>query len=80
MLKYSLIIFIFMLSFSTAQAAPEQIPVPNTVTMLDLGAKSCVPCKMMAPIIENSVCTTMERQLYDLLMYGKMKVLLGNTV
>ncbi len=54
MLKYSLIIsiFIFMLSFSTAQAAPEQIPVPNTVTMLDLGAKSCVPCKMMAPIIE----------------------------
>jgi thioredoxin 1 len=22
------------------------------VTMLDLGAKSCVPCKMMAPIME----------------------------
>lgn len=28
------------------------IPEPNTVTMVDLGAKSCVPCKMMAPIIE----------------------------
>jgi len=22
------------------------------VTMLDLGAKSCIPCKMMAPILE----------------------------
>jgi len=31
-------------------AAP--VPVPDTVTMVDLGATACIPCKMMAPIIE----------------------------
>lgn len=29
-----------------------QIPVPGMVTMVDLGAKKCIPCKMMAPIME----------------------------
>jgi|WetSurSiteA1Bulk_404760.scaffolds.fasta_scaffold128649_1 thioredoxin 1 len=31
---------------------PLEVPVKDTVTMLDLGAKSCIPCKMMAPILE----------------------------
>lgn len=28
------------------------IPVKNTVTIVDLGAKTCIPCRMMAPILE----------------------------
>jgi len=36
----------------TASEAPQAIPVKDTVTMVDLGAKSCIPCKMMAPILE----------------------------
>ncbi|WP_371418692.1 thioredoxin family protein [Desulforhopalus sp. IMCC35007] len=29
-----------------------EIPVSGMVTMVDLGAKKCIPCKMMAPIME----------------------------
>ncbi len=37
---------------SEAQASYAEIPRKGTVTMLDLGADKCIPCKMMAPIIE----------------------------
>jgi thioredoxin 1 len=43
---------------TAAQPAPKtesgtpQVPVPGMVTMVDLGAKSCIPCKMMAPILK----------------------------
>lgn len=30
----------------------ENLPVKGMVTMIDLGAKKCIPCKMMAPIME----------------------------
>lgn len=31
---------------------PHVLPIPGKVTMVDIGAHSCVPCKMMAPIIK----------------------------
>ena len=35
-----------------AVSGSVQAPVPGMVTMVDLGATECIPCKMMAPIIE----------------------------
>ncbi len=39
---------------SAAEAAADTppVPTPGLVTMVDLGAHECVPCKMMAPIIK----------------------------
>jgi thioredoxin 1 len=31
---------------------PTEVPVKGMVTMVDLGANSCIPCKMMAPILQ----------------------------
>ena len=31
--------------------ASPAVPVKGMVTMVDLGAKTCIPCKMMAPIL-----------------------------
>ena len=42
------------ISMVRAEQLP-QVPVPGMVTMVDLGAKKCIPCKMMAPIIEELV-------------------------
>jgi len=42
---------LLVILFSTP-AISAGIPVKDTVTLLDLGAHSCVPCKMMAPIID----------------------------
>lgn len=28
------------------------IPVPGMVTLVELGAKQCIPCKMQAPVLE----------------------------
>ncbi|MBI5590262.1 MAG: thioredoxin fold domain-containing protein [Deltaproteobacteria bacterium] len=43
----------FGLTSSAAHAAEaSEIPAKGMVTMVDLGADKCIPCKMMAPIIE----------------------------
>ncbi|WP_428594110.1 thioredoxin family protein [Pseudodesulfovibrio sp.] len=31
---------------------PHPLPVAGKVTMVDIGAHSCIPCRMMTPIIE----------------------------
>ncbi len=36
----------------TATQSPAEVPKKGMVTMLDLGAHKCIPCKMMAPILQ----------------------------
>lgn len=50
----SLLIFLLIVTTATSWASDPvpQAPVPGIVTMVDLGARSCIPCKMMAPILE----------------------------
>jgi thioredoxin 1 len=47
-------LFLTMTLFALAVRAeePPLVPVPGKVTMVDIGAKKCIPCKMMAPIME----------------------------
>ncbi|SHI84345.1 thioredoxin 1 [Desulfatibacillum alkenivorans DSM 16219] len=53
------LLFLFMLLLHSPAASQDaagepipQVPTPGMVTMLDLGAHKCIPCKMMAPVIE----------------------------
>ena len=36
----------------TENTETKSVPVKGMVTLLDLGSDSCIPCKMMTPIIE----------------------------
>jgi thioredoxin 1 len=50
-------ILLLALTAGTLPAADQsldfsKVPVKGMVTMIDLGAKKCIPCKMMAPILE----------------------------
>lgn len=41
-------------SFSPAQSlSVPEVPAKDMVTMVDIGARKCIPCKMMAPIMES---------------------------
>jgi len=51
--KLSVSVVILMLFFTTGALAEDflNVPTKGTITMIDLGAKKCIPCKMMAPIL-----------------------------
>jgi len=53
--SFSLMALILSIAWVPATAGQiaevRDIPVNNMVTMVDLGAKFCVPCKLMAPIL-----------------------------
>jgi thioredoxin len=43
---------IFLCANSIAADNFNHLPVKGMVNMIDLGAKKCIPCKMMAPIMK----------------------------
>jgi thioredoxin 1 len=53
-LNYLLLTVLFLIATSTgASGEPAKtVPVKGLVTMVDLGATRCIPCKMMAPILQ----------------------------
>ncbi|CAN2040764.1 Thioredoxin family protein [Candidatus Magnetomoraceae bacterium gMMP-15] len=51
-LCFTLCLFITICSLSQAAQEVPEVPVKGMVTMVDLGAKKCIPCKMMAPILK----------------------------
>lgn len=52
---FSLMVLVLSIAWGAATGGQRQeergLPVNNVVTMVDLGAKYCIPCKMMAPIL-----------------------------
>ena len=48
---FSAIIFVSLLAPLVWAQDFSRVPEKGKVTMVDLGAKECIPCKMMAPIM-----------------------------
>jgi thioredoxin 1 len=51
LISTALLLAIASVVYAEPGTVPE-VPVKGLVTMVDLGARSCIPCKMMAPILE----------------------------
>ncbi len=53
-LKYLLLTALFLIATAAGAAGEpaKTVPVKGMVTMVDLGATRCIPCKMMAPILQ----------------------------
>lgn len=50
-LRWLIVCAVLFVTSHALAAQPADIPVKNMVTMVDLGAGKCIPCKMMAPIL-----------------------------
>lgn len=51
--SFLLVLCLSSVSHSADASSPvPEVPVKGKVTMVDIGAKKCIPCKMMAPIME----------------------------
>ena len=62
-LVFSITLFgLLVTSYSAEQSASEipEIPVKGKVTMVDIGARKCIPCKLMAPIMAE-----LEKEYHD---------------
>lgn len=51
-MKYRALGLLLLLVFFSGTAFAAPLPRADTITMIDLGATSCIPCKMMAPILK----------------------------
>ncbi len=48
-----LICGVMLLTVAPPANAGQDVPVKETVTMADIGSTTCIPCKMMEPILKN---------------------------
>jgi len=48
-----LMIFMVLMLANSSFAAKKEIPVKGMVTMVDVGSTTCIPCKMMEPVMKN---------------------------
>jgi len=49
---YYALVVIFACSSIAYAASPKDVPVKDMITVVDLGAKTCIPCKMMVPVLD----------------------------
>jgi len=54
LLSFSILLLLYSNTAQSSERTSDfnQLPIKGMVTMIDLGAKKCIPCKMMAPILE----------------------------
>lgn len=48
---YALVAILACSSIAYA-ASQKDVPVKDMITVVDLGAKTCIPCKMMVPVLD----------------------------
>jgi thioredoxin 1 len=48
-----LVVIVGAVAFAQTAPRPPEFPAKGMVTLVDLGATECIPCKMMAPILRD---------------------------